>query len=401
MMKKIAMAAAVGAALMAWSCSGSKSTTETGALAHIDWNTEFEEEEIDWEKYADFEYVPLETTDESLFNNGFSFGINDSLVVVADLISGKFLVYDRQGRFRNSIEHKGNGPEEYVHIGLAAVNMDKGEVYIQDLATSKLLTYGLDDTFKNCVELPFKQYTFFDGVNLCGDKVLVYQTKDLRLSPLENNDMDERYMLLDPATGEVVKVPLVEKHPVGNSEIFDLGNNTTRSVALRMDNVVRSNDGLIISDYAQDTIYELVDGKLNPIAVSSNIGREPGRIPDRLSLNYASGRYVFFDYVSISGVNTEGAEFNDERCGNFVLDRKTGEVKKVRMQAPYLKKTDSEEGIRPRTTSGPANLHCFCLRVEKLKEWQEQGVLNPELEEMVSALDEEDNPVLVIAKFKE
>ena len=113
---------------------------------------------IDWDKTSicDFdvenvEYIPLETTDNSLLGSVGKVLFRNNCFYVLDKMSGGVYVFDRMGKFLSSIVKPGEGPDEYIEL----MDMDvdrEGNVYIADNARMVIQKYRfpewkLDETF--------------------------------------------------------------------------------------------------------------------------------------------------------------------------------------------------------------------------------------------------------------
>lgn len=114
--------------------------------------------QIDWDNtsVSDFdvenvEYIPLETTDNSLLGSVGKVLFRNNCFYVLDKMSGGVYVFDRKGKFLSSIVKPGEGPDEYIEL----MDMDvdrKGNVYIADNARMVIQKYRfpewkLDETF--------------------------------------------------------------------------------------------------------------------------------------------------------------------------------------------------------------------------------------------------------------
>ena len=97
---------------------------------------------------SDIRYVPLETTDDCLMNNEFYI----MQYTGEDIITSGIFHFDKNGKFLNKIESKGQGPEEYLQ-GLFAFGDWKNKLlYVQNWTT--LTCYGFDGTFVRSVPTP-------------------------------------------------------------------------------------------------------------------------------------------------------------------------------------------------------------------------------------------------------
>lgn len=114
--------------------------------------------QIDWDhtSLGDFtveniEYIPLETTENSLLGSVSKVLFRNNRFYVLDKMSGGVYVFDRMGNFLSSIVKPGEGPDEYIE--LMDMDVDKGgNVYIADNARMVVKKYRYpecthDETF--------------------------------------------------------------------------------------------------------------------------------------------------------------------------------------------------------------------------------------------------------------
>lgn len=387
-----------------WSCASGGSNGADGAPApeiyHIDWSKEMDERVIDLSDYADIEYVPLETTDESIFNIGFSFGLSDSLIAISDPLGRRLLFFDRNGRYLHDVNRFGGGPLEYPFMSNAMFDMDLGEIYVI-AGQRNIYTYDFNGNMKNKTD-SLGRKSFLDYYGLYGDRHLIaWDAGGLQITPTDDNKEKYRYILVDKYTGDVSEIPLSVDHPISGSQTFHLGGNRSQAVTLGLQPIARSRDGYLISDLASDTLYEYVDKKLTPIAVYENIGRSNSALPDRVSVNFASDRYVLLSYTSITDVTKDDITIDEEKTGDYLLDRKTGEIFKYKMRRPYLKEGELDWNLSTLPVSGAPNTSVLMVRAERLLDAQEEGRLNDDAAAVAKQLDIESNPVLIIIRFKE
>lgn len=91
-------------------------------------------------KIENVEYIPLETTDNSLLGSVNKVLFRNDHFYVLDKRSGGVYVFDRKGNFLSSIVKPGEGPEEYIE--LMDMDVDKeGNVYIADNARMVVKKY--------------------------------------------------------------------------------------------------------------------------------------------------------------------------------------------------------------------------------------------------------------------
>lgn len=127
-------------------CQSQQSKIDDSSI-QIDWdNTPISDFEVE-----NVEYIPLETTDNSLLGSVGKVLFRNNCFYVLDKMSGGVYVFDRMGKFLSSIVKPGEGPDEYVEL----MDMDvdrEGNVYIADNARMVVQKYRfpewkLDETF--------------------------------------------------------------------------------------------------------------------------------------------------------------------------------------------------------------------------------------------------------------
>lgn len=113
---------------------------------------------IDWDNTSlcDFnvenvEYIPLETTVNSLLGSVGKVLYRNNCFYVLDKMSGGIYVFDRMGKFMSSIVKPGEGPDEYIELIDMDVDKD-GNIYIADNARMVIKKYRFpewkhDETF--------------------------------------------------------------------------------------------------------------------------------------------------------------------------------------------------------------------------------------------------------------
>ena len=121
------------------SCQSQKSKIGDSSI-QIDWdNTSLGDFDVE-----NIEYIPLETTDNSLLGSVNKVLFRNNCFYVMDKMSGGVYVFDRRGKFLSSIVKPGEGPEEYIE--LMDMDVDKeGNVYIADNARMVIKKYNFQD----------------------------------------------------------------------------------------------------------------------------------------------------------------------------------------------------------------------------------------------------------------
>lgn len=370
-----------------------KAKKEQG-LVTLDVTKDYPEKKIVLQDLADVKYIPLETKKNALLPNsaGCLGYVSDSLIV-ARTSDNEIVLFNGDGSVRSSFRHVGQGSKEYQYIIGMAVDPKAQEIFIVDyLLKYRMQVYSFTGQYKRTLPIPYK--------------MILNNLQDFSADCLLACDMDvnqgisnraKPYMLLSKKTGEIVKeLDIHFTKRMSNRLSKPFGKNQTISAALAYDPIVRCEDSYVIGDLSADTIYTYTpQGILSPMLV---------RTPPVLSMetpkvicpDFKTGSYFFFDLVDF--------DFDFEARSGFsskymVYDYAAGK--------PYVCKLvnrDCEElscGLGGGShTNTVWNTTCYLIPSSDLVEQSEAGKVHGPLKEIATGRTDDDNPVLVIVRFK-
>jgi hypothetical protein len=370
-----------------------KAKKEQG-LVTLDVTKDYPEKKIVLQDLADVKYIPLETKKNALLPNsaGCLGYVSDSLIV-ARTSDNEIVLFNGDGSVRSSFRHVGQGSKEYQYIIGMAVDPKAQEIFIVDyLLKYRMQVYSFTGQYKRTLPIPYK--------------MILNSLQDFSADCLLACDMDvnqgisnraKPYMLLSKKTGEIVKeLDIHFTKRMSNRLSKPFGKNQTISAALAYDPIVRCEDSYVIGDLSADTIYTYTpQGILSPMLV---------RTPPVLSMetpkvicpDFKTGSYFFFDLVDF--------DFDFEARSGFsskymVYDYAAGK--------PYVCKLvnrDCEElscGLGGGShTNTVWNTTCYLIPSSDLVEQSEAGKVHGPLKEIATGRTDDDNPVLVIVRFK-
>lgn len=364
-------------------------------LATLDVTKDYPEKKIVLQDLADVKYVPLETKKNALLTNsaGCLGYVSDSLIV-ARTSDKEIVLFNGDGSVRSSFRHVGQGPEEYQSIIGIVVDPQAQEIFIVDyLLRYRMQVYSFTGQYKRTLPIPFKM--ILDGLQDFSADCLLACDQKVRQGI---SNRAKPYMLLSKKTGEIVKdLDIHFTKRLSRSISKPLGENQTISAALGYNPIVRCEDSYVIGDLSADTVYTYSpQGILSPMLV-----RTPPVLsmetPKVLLPDYRAGSYFFFYLVDF--------EFDFETRTGFpdkymVYDYAAGK--------PYVCKLvnrDCEEqeiqlgdgGV----TNRAWNTACYTIPSSMLIEQLEAGKVHGPLKEIAATRAEDDNPVLVIVRFKD
>lgn len=134
--------------LVLWSCSNKDAKVFDNnplfiSIKEADFNVEHDFYNI----INDIEFVPLETTDESIMGEVSKMKMYNGYMIILDKKSRTVFIFDNKGKYLNKISRVGTGPYEYEYINDFCVHPLTGEISIAT-SSRKILTFSFD--LKRC-----------------------------------------------------------------------------------------------------------------------------------------------------------------------------------------------------------------------------------------------------------
>lgn len=370
-----------------------KAKKEQG-LVTLDITKDYPEKKIVLQDLADVKYIPLETKKNALLPNsaGCLGYVSDSLIV-ARTSDNEIVLFNGDGSVRSSFRHVGQGSKEYQYIIGMAVDPKAQEIFIVDyLLKYRMQVYSFTGQYKRTLPIPYK--------------MILNSLQDFSADCLLACDMDvnqgisnraKPYMLLSKKTGEIVKeldIHFTKRMSNRMSEPF--GENQTISAALGYDPIVRCEDSYVIGDLSADTIYTYTpQGVLSPMLV-----RTPPVLsmetPKVLLPDYRAGSYFFFYLVDFEFDFETRTGFPDKYMVYDYAAGKTYVCKLVNRDCEEQEIQLGDGGV----TNKAWNTACYTIPSSMLIEQSEAGKVHGPLKEIAAGRTNDDNPVLVIVRFK-
>ena len=123
------------------------------------------------------ELIPLETTDESIFNHVTILIYHDGVLYIFDAIGEKILAFDLTGKFLFKIDDRGQGPQEYLHINGFEIDSQRNKILVLDPFLNSLIEYDLNGRFVRRTRLP-EITNFYRRLRYLGDGIIAFWTFD-------------------------------------------------------------------------------------------------------------------------------------------------------------------------------------------------------------------------------
>ena len=370
-------------ASMLLSCGGGKGEAQkqkvSDGLWTFDVTKEYPTKEIYIQDIADVDYIPLETNDSILWRGREVLYLDDDYIVGANRNNGVYF-HDGKGKALNMFNKMGQGPKEYSDMYKVQYDKKSDEIYINDMF--KYYVYDKEGNFKRSFQgIEDKLYSRIEQFFILNEDELIqynYNNHYTRVSRLTGEHLgDIKLGVADSTTTLRFKK---------NNMIF----NTIVS------HFTKDKEGYIITSFPSDTTYLLTSNlQLKPIGV---------RIPPVSSQDVPvfllpvknTPRYYFMSTIKKEDSFPTKA---------YMMDKKTNQIYYLK---DYFKNKDyiglkvHLDMFGPSVLADlPNNVCVQSLNITKLCEAYEEGKLSGKLKDIAANLKEDDNPVLMIIKFRE
>ena len=123
------------------------------------------------------ELIPLETTDESIFNNIDRLIHHNGVLYIFDFRGHKILAFDSTGSFLFKIDDRGQGPQEYPYLADFEINRQGNVILVLDPITPDLIEYDLKGNYLRRTRLPAIEGAY-RSLRYLGDGIIAFWTFD-------------------------------------------------------------------------------------------------------------------------------------------------------------------------------------------------------------------------------
>lgn len=371
------------------SCS-IKTTTTTQDLPILN-VTQKPEKTIYIEDIADLEFIRLETNDSILVSRSLPDVVSEHYIVYHNQ-DGQVFVFSRKGEILYSFNHMGKGPEEYQSMMDILLDENSTELYINDIIKSNIFVFSIDGTFKRHIPLPKRFFpdclmNYDENHLFCYNSYYMDKSQN-GMSKEEISQRNKPYYFISKQTGELTSLEYKIPNRMGN-QVFQMKDDGT-PVAILMTTIyplTRNTPDILITEFTDDTLYSLKDGKLLPVMIKKPSTHK--MIPPMMvGVDLFTDRYVF--------INACEKQFDIKQKSLYLAYDKLSEVfyridsKLYSIILPLKGEVDL-----------PRNTGICEIDNEYLLQDYKEGKLKGELKEIASKIKEDDNPVLMLIKFKE
>ena len=363
----------------------------TQTIPVIDVSRKYPNASISLQDIADIEYVPLETSNNVLLDGNCKFPyVSDNYIVASNPRQGDVFLFGRDGKIKYQFNHRGNGPADYFDSSVCVFDEKNREVFIYSwhMRNPGFLVYSEDGKYKRTIQCSQLTNTIIEAINFDDDNLLIYDA--LAYKNIFNT---KPYMLLSKKDGTVTslnislpqRIPFFIEFPDGTSIMYTPHN--------------LSSDGrdVIIVDVSCDTIFQLKSDKsLMPLLRwTPPVGRTEPKI--HISAVFKTEKFMILRMIKMPPQGSKTGALNFTLMYNF----SNGTINEI-VDGRFFDNDDAaNRGAHRIQFDGtmPKNTLLFTIPAANLYEYREY-IKGAKLKEIASTIDEEDNPVLLIAKFR-
>lgn len=366
-------------------------------LAVIDLQQKYPQKIITLQDIANVEYIVLESHNEALISAPYTV-VTDSMIITYSPLEDNVIFFQRNGKFSHSFNRKGQSGKEYTGISDMRVNVATKEIYINDNLKRCVQVYTYNGEYIRTLKLkstPHNGYLMGTIYNCDEEHILAedwWNVDELKEQPTNH----QPYYRISTSDDSISRLPLfIEKRIRDGFKWYDEKSDTFGSMGVGLSPVAYINDELIIADFGLDTVYSYKENLLTPIAVRKNRMKSED-VPIVAGIEAITDKYYLWYACEKDIKKTIWPDWT------YLQDRRTGKCIQTKLVDKNI--TDKKHRFRSRPSANyytvPKHHIMQYYPAYVLIELLEEGKLQGELKEIASKLNVEDNPVIMLAKFK-
>ena len=367
--------------LMLTGCGGNKRYgKENDGIITVDVTARYPEKELILQDFMDIEYVALETNDDFL-NQGVVRGVGKEIIPVRNRIEdGDIFLYDRNGKALRKINRKGQGGEEYLYISEVIIEEDNNEMFINDVG--KTVVYDLYGNFKRSIRYIGDNMTYM--IYNLDKENLIHVSKDS-----EGRQQHTVISKQDGSIEKTIEIPYEEvKSPI-LSRTLDGGMIAASVYNYR--SIIPNQNSLVLTESSSDTIYRFLDDyTIHPfmIRTPSIQSMEPEVF---LFPRMFTERYYFME--------SWRKEWGNNLRTNLMYDRQEKSIYTTTIINDDFF-TKRQVDIQFATVNNEIAFWQTLEAYELVEAYQNGELKDGKLKEIASKLNEDDNPIIMLVKYK-
>lgn len=346
---------------------------------------------------SEVEYISLETNEKSLIKHIDKAIICDNYIYIKNNVNS-ILCFEKNGKYLYKLDNQGRGPEEYTYLADFDVSTDNKTLIILTGLPSKIMQFnntGNEFVFEKSINLKRPSPSKIDIIPLSNNILL-------SIDPLSG--AEESLTVLMNFNGDTVNLK-------PNSYKYDKINKET-SVHIWESLHYKYGNSVFFKEQFSDTIFSVSSESeiLNPSLIFDSKGTliPPAAKGDRSYFKNNPGKYSFvFTIIEVPRYIIYQYEYNLKK-NKILYDKSTEKKYVIALKDAFIDDISGGPNFDPVFCGS----NIFYSSIEALvlknyvagKDFSEREVQKPtkkdELKKLADALEETDNPVLVVVTPK-
>ena len=369
---------------------GADTFSYTNELPVIDVTKKHPEKEIYIQDIAEVTYILLETRDGFPFHGPIG-AIDNEKIIACNSKGGNIFIFSKEGNIERIINKVGQGPEEYSEVNNLAYDNQTRELFLNNIRRKRVTVFDIEGNFKRAFNY-ISGKTYFELINFNEELIICDDS--------ERNNSNS-FFTISKTTGKLVKkIGYNFKGKISPRVYEKFGENQLRVVTFGYERTSICKDGLIINDLSSDTIFTYTHDK-NPIPLLTRIPSVHSMTPAVvLFSSVVTNRFIFLTKIKKEFHYKEKENLDTE----ISIDQENILFDKVERKIYTPKIYNKDYSVKKEVDLGTTFNYGECVKkipAYELVESYKKGELKGQLKEIASQLDINDNPVLIITRFKE
>lgn len=370
-------------------CTDDASNSE---LIIIDTSKNYPESDLRLSDVAQVKYIPLKFgKDSTIFSGPGALPVavfHDTIFILNKRIPffSQILMYDIMGNPLSKIDRNGSGPGEYVTLGNFILDTLRREIYGWDRESRKMLVYNFEGRY---IREKYFNNDYFDVVNLSPDYLLGYNGTSKLTGSMVNN----KVIHTKKKTVTFIDKKVFREQILG----FDYVKPLVADALCIANQLTITKNGLYISNDRSDTIY-FVDRNLRLTPRIVDIAPHSDLRESVICPRIETERYIFLS----KHYNSKSKYIPRKQTVFYVYDKEKRELFQLKRNSAIQKEPLllANNYIALTQFMGTQNHNYAVTYLEPLTLFDHYDMLPPELKSIADTLDENDNPVVMLIKFK-
>ena len=357
----------------------------------VDVTKSYPKKELILQDFMDVEYIPLETNDEFI-TQGMVMDVGKEIILIRNARDGNIFIFDRNGKCIRKFNRMGQGGEEYIMTINVILDEDNAEIFVNDGPSSKINVYDLYGNFKRRIR--YKEGALVDNIYNYDKDNLICQDNFSTSPDVDLKNHRNSFFLISKQDGSIrdIEIPFIKK--ISKILTYQNEQGLIFTSFPRNSLITPFQNNWLLTEPSSDTVFMyLSDHTMTPFIIRTpsvqSMDPETFLFPGVLT-----DHYYFMESVK--------KEYNFQTQTGFQGKKLMYDTQEKTIYEYTVNNNDYRERTENMSMRSINNEIAFYDRLEafQLVEAYEKGQLKGRLKEIAAGLDEEDNPVIMIVKYK-